>query len=303
MKLERFKYQIHAMMVWIICYIQCRTFQTNKAIQIQMLQSVKTLNRSIRTFLIIVMEFAMCARWNILSSLHNINISKVCFEFFVIFHFVQPIKLGSDKTIFTYSLRTLKPANLPRDFCSYYPWEQPVPLKEFHISVPCECKHLIQNGNALIFATDGMMPQNEQNGISEYFWHFTNLNVKVGQEQNVTIVMNGMIPFGMGDYTLIGDMDRCGYGRHVIRVPDVCNNRCLWGQWTQWDTQWTSCSKKCGGGITKRTRKCVSVCDGKTPVFNCYGEAEEITPCNTQKCGGYTMANQYVSSARYWSAG
>ncbi len=43
--------------------------------------------------------------------------------------------------------------------------------------------------------------------------------------------------------------------------------------------------KKCDGGVTKRKRECVSVCDGKTPVYNCYGESEEIVPCNTNQCG------------------
>eukprot|EP01083_Nonionella_stella_P020680 57392_1 len=210
---------------------------------------------------------------------------------------------GSDKTTFTYSLSTLKPVHLPKDFCSYYPFGLAIPLKELHLSVPCECQHMIQNGNTLFSLTDGMMPYNEKDGVSEFFWHFTELDVKVGQTKNITIVMNGMIPFGMGDYTVVGDMNRCGYGRHVIRVPDICNNRCLWGQWTPWDTQWHSCSKKCGGGITKRSRKCVSVCDGKTPVFNCYGEAEETTPCNTNECGKYKHYPESITSAaKYWSA-
>ncbi len=43
---------------------------------------------------------------------------------------------GSDKTILAYSLQTLRPANLQNDFCSYYPYEQPIALKEIHISIP-----------------------------------------------------------------------------------------------------------------------------------------------------------------------
>eukprot|EP01083_Nonionella_stella_P286505 975175_1 len=178
---------------------------------------------------------------------------------------------GSDKTIFTYSLHTLKPSNLPKDFCSYYPYEESIPLSEIHISIPCQCQFMLQNGNVLFYTTDGMIINNNnnnnnnnntKNGISEFHWHFTDLNVKIGETKNISIILNGMIPFGQGDYTLIGEMNRCGYGRHIIRVPDICNNRCLWGQWTKWDTKSESCSKKFGGGITKRKRKCVSVCDG-----------------------------------------
>merc|ERR1719334_175093 len=47
---------------------------------------------------------------------------------------------GSDKTVFTYEVRTKKPSELPRDFCSYFPYEEAVPLKELHISVPCQCQ-------------------------------------------------------------------------------------------------------------------------------------------------------------------
>ena len=141
------------------------------------------------------------------------------------------------------------------------------------------------------------------NGVSDFWWHFTDLYVEPGSSENISIVLKGMIPHGMGDYTLVGDLNRCGYGRHVIKVPDICNNRCLWGQWTPWETQWNSCSKKCGGGITRRKRRCVSVCDGKTAVMNCHGMDEEIVPCNTKMCQSYPDEFEEIKrSAAYWSA-
>ena len=210
---------------------------------------------------------------------------------------------GDDKTIFTYSLSTLLSNNLPKDFCSYYPYEESIPLREIHLSLPCQCQHLIQNGNTLLYVTHSLLPHSTENGVSDFYWHFKDLYIKPGETKNISIILNGMIPFGFGDYTLIGDMNRCGYGRHIIRVPDICNNRCLWGQWTEWETKWTSCSKKCGGGYTKRTRKCVSVCDGKTQVNNCHGESQGIVPCNTHKCVKYPDNYQQIkSSAKYWSA-
>ncbi len=209
---------------------------------------------------------------------------------------------STDRTVFTYSLHTLKPVNLPMDFCSYYPYPEAVPLKEIYLSIPCECQYMLQNGKTLYYTTDGMVPESDANGVSQFHWHFGDLHVGVGETKNVSIILNGMIPFGYGDYTLIGEMDRCGYARHVIKVPDICNNRCLWGQWTKWETQWASCSKKCGGGITKRTRKCVSVCDAKTPVYNCYGESKEIIPCNTNACDQPIFNEELLSNVKYWSA-
>eukprot|EP01084_Bolivina_argentea_P196222 336408_1 len=70
---------------------------------------------------------------------------------------------GSDKTIFTYSLHTLKPSNLPKDFCSYYPYEESIPLSEIHISIPCQCQFMLQNGNVLFYTTDGMIINNNNN--------------------------------------------------------------------------------------------------------------------------------------------
>ena len=210
---------------------------------------------------------------------------------------------GSDKTVFTYSIGTRLAIDLPKDFCSYYPYEQPVPLKEVHLSIPCQCQHLLQNGLTLLSVTDGLLPHSDKNGVSDFMWHFKDLYILPGKKQNISIVLNGMIPFGMGDYTFVGDLNRCGYGRHVVRVPDICNNRCIWGQWTEWKTKWTACSKKCGGGYTKRTRKCVSVCDGKTQVNNCHGESESFVPCNTKPCIQYPDNYQEIKhNAKYWSA-
>ena len=56
------------------------------------------------------------------------------------------------------------------------------------------------------------------------------------------------------------------------------------GNFTPW-SNWSQCSKSCGGGQRKRTRSCSnpppSRC-GKT----CVGDNEEVANCNTQACPG-----------------
>ena len=63
-----------------------------------------------------------------------------------------------------------------------------------------------------------------------------------------------------------------------------------YGQWEEW----TVCSKKCGGGISYRKRKCIpSKCPYADPRYNkCDGSAYEEKKCNDQCCPG--MLNQLV---------
>ena len=48
------------------------------------------------------------------------------------------------------------------------------------------------------------------------------------------------------------------------------------------------CSKKCGGGISYRKRKCIpSKCAYSDPKYNkCYGSDYEEKKCNDQCCPG-----------------
>ncbi|XP_065909530.1 SCO-spondin-like isoform X2 [Dysidea avara] len=66
-----------------------------------------------------------------------------------------------------------------------------------------------------------------------------------------------------------------------------CNEQCCpvkpyWGDWEEW----TVCSKKCGGGISYRKRKCIpSKCPYSDPRYNkCYGNDYEEKKCNEQCC-------------------
>ena len=57
-----------------------------------------------------------------------------------------------------------------------------------------------------------------------------------------------------------------------------------WGTWEDW----TVCSKKCGGGISYRKRKCIpSKCPYSDPRYNkCDGSGYEEKKCNEQCCPG-----------------
>ena len=59
------------------------------------------------------------------------------------------------------------------------------------------------------------------------------------------------------------------------------------GKYGVWSS-YNSCSKSCGGGSQKRTRKC----DSPAPAFggaNCDGPKEQSQSCNTQNCPGMTF--------------
>ena len=120
----------------------------------------------------------------------------------------------------------------------------------------------------------------------------------------IGIVLKDMIPHDMGDFAVVGDLNRCVYARYAMRASDVQHSvpvsLNLWGQWTDWETRWTAYIRTCSGGVTRTTRQCVSVCVGKTPVVNCHGDAEEMTPRNTQRCD-IRLPNNYIYYDRYWS--
>jgi len=57
-----------------------------------------------------------------------------------------------------------------------------------------------------------------------------------------------------------------------------------WGGWEDWSV----CSKKCGGGVSYRKRKCIpSKCPYSDPRYNrCDGNDYEEKKCNEQCCPG-----------------
>ena len=52
-----------------------------------------------------------------------------------------------------------------------------------------------------------------------------------------------------------------------------------WGEWSNW----TECSRTCGGGRQSRVRECLS--NGRT-TLNCTGSRVDVQTCNTQCCPG-----------------
>lgn len=60
-------------------------------------------------------------------------------------------------------------------------------------------------------------------------------------------------------------------------------------QWSEW-TNWTDCSKSCGGGTEERKRQCVSPNAYNSSEFvhldssDCVGDQAEIRPCNVLPC-------------------
>ncbi|XP_050511629.1 A disintegrin and metalloproteinase with thrombospondin motifs 9 isoform X2 [Diabrotica virgifera virgifera] len=75
-----------------------------------------------------------------------------------------------------------------------------------------------------------------------------------------------------------------------------CNTICNSTRWHY--SQWSECSKTCGGGLQKRTAKCVD--DRYTPIDDSYcNNSEKIIEqiCNTENCPVWTLADQSPCSA------
>ncbi|KAG9347866.1 hypothetical protein JZ751_003882, partial [Albula glossodonta] len=61
------------------------------------------------------------------------------------------------------------------------------------------------------------------------------------------------------------------------------------GDWSQW-TNWTECTKSCGGGVRTRRRDC----DNPMPEGEgdyCEGQKTEVTSCNTDHCPGTAFSS------------
>ena len=60
-----------------------------------------------------------------------------------------------------------------------------------------------------------------------------------------------------------------------------------WGEWSNW----TECSRTCGGGRQSRVRECLS--NGRT-TLNCTGSRVDVQACNTQCCPGLCVCVSIV---------
>jgi hypothetical protein len=204
---------------------------------------------------------------------------------------------GTQMTSFVYRVSTSN--TLPNPTCNMFD-QNPAPLTDLTIRLGCDCEP--QSETYLQSITDHMIPAGI---VEDNYWRFDNLDVRAGESKLITIALKGQISTKPnGDITLGGN-HRCVStsmgGSAAIAVPNPCSNRCIFGQWTDWQLQ-GSCSLECGGGEQMRTRTCVSVCDMSTPVDNCPGEAHGTVPCNTQPCPvhGRDSSSSSSSSDRNW---
>ena len=71
---------------------------------------------------------------------------------------------------------------------------------------------------------------------------------------------------------------------HSLVIAYTPTVKPYWGKWEDW----TVCSKKCGGGISYRKRKCIpSKCPYSDPTHNiCDGNDYEEKKCNEKCCPG-----------------
>lgn len=61
-----------------------------------------------------------------------------------------------------------------------------------------------------------------------------------------------------------------------------------WGKWSDW----TACSRSCGGGRQSRMRECE---DKDLAIIHCSGEKVQIRECNTHECPGKgTQVHNYT---------
>ncbi|XP_049824532.1 A disintegrin and metalloproteinase with thrombospondin motifs 9 isoform X2 [Aethina tumida] len=94
---------------------------------------------------------------------------------------------------------------------------------------------------------------------------------------------------------------RCEYNKWCYQGECRSENRSIlvpidggWGEWGKWGP----CSRSCGGGIMKQTRKC----DNPTPSNGgnfCMGRREQIRSCNVQNCDAKEPDFRALQCARF----
>ena len=67
-------------------------------------------------------------------------------------------------------------------------------------------------------------------------------------------------------------------------INDRTNLDAVDGGWTTW-TDWSDCTKSCGGGEQEKTRTCTNPAPAGAGAA-CDGDAKETQACNTDECTG-----------------
>ena len=67
------------------------------------------------------------------------------------------------------------------------------------------------------------------------------------------------------------------------------------GNWGQWSSAWSACSKTCGDGVRTKTRQC----NNPAPLhggIDCSGNSAETQACKEKDCPGrnYCFNSSYV---------
>ena len=75
-------------------------------------------------------------------------------------------------------------------------------------------------------------------------------------------------------------------------ITEDCNEqKCP--DWTKW-SEWTQCTKTCGGGQKSRQRDCLLNYERGSNDFGCIGESDETTQSNTDRCPVWSDWNDWT---------
>lgn len=91
------------------------------------------------------------------------------------------------------------------------------------------------------------------------------------------------------------------WGRNKYFLCATKDRQPIDGNWTRW-RPWTTCTRKCGGGVQSRLRSCTN----PQPSFGgryCVGKASEARMCNTQECAEWPKFPEDFSFVRKPRAG
>ena len=75
---------------------------------------------------------------------------------------------------------------------------------------------------------------------------------------------------------------------NVFFLSIIFAANCKWGNWTKW----TSCSKSCGGGSQRRTRKVAKY--AQPGGRKCSGSKRASRFCNTEQCPRGIVNGQFI---------
>ncbi|XP_027036187.1 uncharacterized protein LOC113664759 [Pocillopora damicornis] len=91
------------------------------------------------------------------------------------------------------------------------------------------------------------------------------------------------------------------WGRNRYFLCATKDRKPIDGNWTRW-TPWTTCTRKCGGGVQSRLRSCTNPQPSSGGQY-CVGKASDTRMCNTQECAEWPKFPEDFSFGRKPRAG